>query len=235
MGGTSALVFGSNVEEQLMPYKVTDGLSPSRDLYCFGWWVGPASRYVKHTDWRDALRLKPGTTGDSRFLNGDAPAGLTYSALKGAIDFEYMDAETVQGSGQIWDYSRVIGIPDLFYEYALQDVMPNQAHDSFFELLDSRIKAAFPNFDDYQFAWLNFVDMKRIVYSRDRYIDLMCKSRVSADFLISKGAVTSMDTTDAIANISSTVLRIDAWRDYVHNFIQQLQDDDLVSLVYLKQ
>jgi hypothetical protein len=238
MGSSSALVFGSNVEEQLMPCQTSEDDFCNRNsaLHCFYWRVFPP-RNTAVDDWRYAFRLKPGCNGDARLICEDDPENLAYSALKRDIDFECMHAEIARGAGKIWDYSREIGIPALFYEYALQRGIPlhDPACKSFDELLSDRIEIAYPDPDDCQFAWAKFVDMKRIIYSRDRYIDLMCKSCASAFFLIEKGVVTSPETVDSIAKIQSQVLQMDAWHDYVYDAIQRLQDDVLISLVYLKQ
>jgi len=232
MGSTSALIIGSDVEGQLAPYKATDDALGAHGLYYFYWQVGPA-RYADWTDWRDAFRLREGHTGEHRFLSGDEPHGLAYSAVKRAIAFDAMYDEAELGAGQIWDFAHDIGVPEEFARHANRRELP--PHQEFDEQLDRLLRQAYPAIEDYRFAYLNFLDAKRLLYSRDRYIDLRFKARIAEGNLIENGRVSSFTKLPEIATISSPILQWVNWLDHVSCAINALPSDTLLSKVFLKQ
>jgi hypothetical protein len=107
MGSASALVIGPDVEAQLAPYEASD--EDSDGFYYFWYEIGPR-RYESWTDWSEAFRLKPGSQGEPRYLHGDEPPGLAYSANKGAFDFDGMRREIGVGAGAVWDFARKHGL-----------------------------------------------------------------------------------------------------------------------------
>jgi hypothetical protein len=231
MGGTSALLIGSNVDEQLAPYRDRNDNFCNLDdfeLYHLGWTIGPC-RFADWTDWRFAFKLKQGQTGDPRFVSGDEPPCVAYSAIKGAIDFEEMRREIEAGAGQVWDMARTLGIA----EWGTQTEAVQ--YELVYKKLDTLLKGVHPNLGDYRFAWANFVDESRLHYPRERYIDLRSKARFGAEFLISKGKIESYETMHASQKILNTTLKWDAWLDYLYDFVCVVPDDTLISQIRLRQ
>jgi hypothetical protein len=232
MGSTFALVIGSDVESQLAPYKATDDALGTHGLYYFFWQIGPI-RYANWTDWRYAFRLRDGHAGEPRFLSGDEPSGLTYSAIKRAIAFDTMYYETRLGAGQVWDFAREIGIPEGFARYANRLELPS--HEEFAEQLDRLLQEAYPAIEGYQFAYANFFDAERLLYSRDRYIDLRFKARIAQGNLIENGVLSSFSEFLELTTFSSPILQWDSWLDHVSRVVDALPGDTLLSKVFLKQ
>ena len=83
MSSTSALVIGPNVEAQLALYSEDTWSGAPGDFHYMWWEIGP-HRYATWTDWKGAFKLKQGFHGEAKYVTGDQPPGVTYSANKGA-------------------------------------------------------------------------------------------------------------------------------------------------------
>ncbi len=226
------MVIGSNVEEQMAPYEHSDDKpNLSGPLYCFYWEVGPG-RHTVEIDWRDAFKLKDGHQGEARFICGDEPAGLTYSAAKDSIDFEGMRRETESGAGQIWDLAQELTIPEWKRQIAPYS---DPRRVLFSDHLNTLIESTYPDIEDYRFAYLNFVNEERLFYPRERYVDLCFKSRIAQGYLIAAGRALFWGDLPEIANIGDPLVRWDAWSDHVAAFIGKLPGDTLISKLLLKQ
>lgn len=232
MGGTTLLIIGENIEEQLAPFKITEETYGTTELSYFYWKVGPF-RYANRTDWRHALRLREGHKGDARFVSGDEPPGATYSAQKQAIDFQGIKTETEVGAGLVWDAAHRIGIPKEFYLYAEQRGLPPA--ENFHDQLSTFMEGEYPGEEALMYAGWNFLDSERLIYPRERYIDLCIKSRIAESYILINGKLLSYDSIEDIRCVQSPVLRWDRWLDFTAEFIETLSDTTLITQAYLKQ
>jgi len=233
MGSTSALVIGSNVEAQLAPYKYSEDTwsrAPG-DLSYLWWKIGPY-RYANWTDWKRAFKLKQGFQGEAKYVTDDQPAGLAYSANKGAIDFEGMRKEIEFGAGLVWDFARNVALPDA---YAQPTSMAALQRDSFGKELDTLLAKTFPDAQSYQFAHLYFVSRERLHYSRERYIDFLSNNRFGDWRLIVDGNILEPSTFPETSSIRDPLLQLETWLLYVYNFICATPEDTLISQVVFKQ
>ena len=233
MGSTSALVIGPNVEAQLAPYKYSeDTWSGAPGDFCYlSWKIGPF-RYATWTDWKEAFKLKQGFQGEAQYVDHDQPPGLTFSANKGAIDFEGMRKEIDFGAGLVWDFARSAGLPDA---YAQPTSMTALRRDSFGEELDTLLAKTFPAQQSYQFAHLYFVSRERLHYSRERYIEFLSNNRIGDWRLIVNGNIVEPSTFPEISSIRDPLLQWETWLLYVYNVICASPEDTLISQVWFRQ
>lgn len=232
MGSTSILTIGTDLEEQFAPFQATDEKLGSAGLYYFFWEVGPR-RYETWTDWRDAFKLRQGHCADARFVAEDQPPNVAYSAQKQAIDFEGMMQETAIHAGQIWDCAQQIGIPQEFILYA--DRRETPPVEDFNQQLEIFMENTYPESDAYKWAYLYFVDRKRLIYPRQRYVDLCMKARIAEPYILAHGKLISASSLPHIQQEQSPLRQWDMWLDFSFEFVDQLPYDSLITKVFLKQ
>lgn len=230
MGSASALVIGPDVEAQLAPYKHSDECCEG--FYYFWWEIGPR-RYESWTDWLGAFQLKPGFHGEAKYVSGDQPPGITYSAKKGEIDFDAMRREVEAGAGLVWDFSRDAGLPRMHVESSSQAIAPEGG--AFDTELAAFLDITFADKHRCQFANLYFLNRERLHYSRERYIEVLSNYRIGQWTLIVDGNLVEADTHPEISSIEDPLLLQEAWLHYVTGSICAVPEDTLISQVWFKQ
>lgn len=111
MGGFCGIVIGSNLAAQLASFHHSSTTNQT-DFKHFSWRVGPGEE-AEDLDWIFAFKLKRDQLGEPEFAEDDWP-GLSYSARRGAIDFDALRAQVALWAGEVWDYSRRVGLPEAY-------------------------------------------------------------------------------------------------------------------------
>ena len=87
-------------------------LAITADFKHLRWGVGPGEE-AEDLDWIFAFKLKRDQLGEPEFAEDDWP-GLSYSARSGAIDFDAPRAQVASWAGEVWDFSRRVGLPEAY-------------------------------------------------------------------------------------------------------------------------
>jgi len=227
MGSTSVLIIGENIAEQLVPFKITDEKFGTEELHFLGWSIGPNT-----SEWQYALKLLSGRNTPQQHSRGDEPPGLAYSAFKGDIDFQGMMEEARREAGTIWEEARRIGFPT---ENGLhtRHGQPLQVED-LLEKLSIFMKDRYAA-DALPYAWHNFLDIKRLAYPKDRYIDLRFKDRLAEPYILLDHKLISSESFAAQSSSKDPGLQWDRWLDFTAELVQAQAKDALISKVYLRQ
>lgn len=227
MGSASLLVIGENIEEQLAPFKVTDEKFGTEELYFLGWRIGPAT-----SEWQYALKLLSGRDAPHQHSRGDEPPGLAYSAFKRDIDFQGMMEETRREAGEIWEEARRIGIPNEVRLH-IRPSQPLQAVD-FLENISIFMEKRY-SADALPYAWHNFLDIVRLTYPKDRYIDLRYKDRLAEPYILLDHELISSESFAAQSSSNDPRLQWDRWLDFTTELVQAQAKDALISKIFLRQ
>lgn len=229
MGSASAVVIGPDVEAQLAPYEASD--EDTEGFYYFWYEIGPR-RYDSWADWSDAFKLKAGGHGEPKYLHGDGPPGLAYSAKKSAIDFDGMRREIDVGAGAVWDYARKHGLAGRSLAPSSPWTAERQA--AFDERMVAFVETAFPDLHRDKLAYIRFVDHERIHYPRERYIESLSNFRVGQWTLIVDGQVDEPDTHPEFSSIEEPLSLRDAWFQYAYDRILAVPEDTPITNVWFK-
>ena len=227
MGSTSIVVIGENIDEQLAPFKVTDDLFRPQELYFLGWSIGPGT-----SEWQYAMKLRKGRTAPPQHSRGDEPPGLAYSAYKRDIDLPGMREETRREAGAIWEEARRIGVPDEAGPHT-RPGQPLQGRD-FLEKMSLFMEERY-SADSLAYAWHNFLDIQRLSYPQDRYVELRFKDRLAEPYVLLNHALISSESFSASLNSKDPMRQWDNWLDFTAELVEAQTQDTLISKVYLRQ
>lgn len=234
MGGFCGIVIGSDLEAQLKPFHASSETNQT-DFYHFSWYVGPLST-GDDSDWIFAFKLKPGQLGEPGISQYERP-GLSFSARKGAIDFDGTRAQVALWAGRVWDYGRRVGLPEAYAQASPCCTNPQKAPPrdaAFDEGLEDYLYDLYPDETELRFAWWFSIDYERLCYEREAYIEALYVLKlvdfswpVIIDGVLHEGA-------PELVGVADHLLRDEIWSRHVLDIILQLPDETLVSKVTFK-